>query len=82
MGGEFGAALIKAGFSHLLITGRSRRPVYLFIRNGEVILELIHRIAYRKGFGDLLVQGSYARKAFGDVSRDYLLAVSHMHPVG
>jgi aldehyde:ferredoxin oxidoreductase len=36
MGGEFGAELVKAGFSHLVITGRSRRPVYLLIRNGEI----------------------------------------------
>jgi aldehyde:ferredoxin oxidoreductase len=36
MGGEFGAELVKAGISHLVITGRGRRPVYLFIRNGEI----------------------------------------------
>ena len=36
MGGEFGAELVKAGLSHLVITGRSRRPVYLFIRNGDI----------------------------------------------
>jgi len=36
MGGDFGAELVKAGFSHLVITGRSRKPVYLLIRNGEI----------------------------------------------
>ncbi|MBW2411319.1 MAG: aldehyde ferredoxin oxidoreductase family protein, partial [Deltaproteobacteria bacterium] len=36
MGGEFGAELVKAGFSHLVITGRSPKPAYLFIRDGEV----------------------------------------------
>jgi aldehyde:ferredoxin oxidoreductase len=36
MGGEFGAELVKAGFSHLVITGRSPRPVYLLIRNGKI----------------------------------------------
>lgn len=36
MGGEFGAALVRAGFSHLVITGRSRGPVYLLIQNGAV----------------------------------------------
>jgi aldehyde:ferredoxin oxidoreductase len=36
MGGEFGAELVKAGFSHLVITGRSPQPAYLFIRNGEI----------------------------------------------
>ena len=36
MGGDFGAELIKAGLSHLVITGKSQRPVYLFIKNGEI----------------------------------------------
>ena len=36
MGGEFGSELVKAGFSHLVITGRSPKPVYLLIRNGEI----------------------------------------------
>lgn len=36
MGGDFGAELIKAGLSHLVITGKSKRPVYLFIKNGEI----------------------------------------------
>jgi len=36
MGGEFGAELVKAGFSHLVITGRSPRPAFLLIRNGEI----------------------------------------------
>ena len=36
MGGDFGAELVRAGFSHLVITGRSRRPVYLLIHNGEI----------------------------------------------
>lgn len=36
MGGEFGAELVKAGFSHLVITGKSPKPAYLFIRNGGI----------------------------------------------
>ena len=36
MGGDFGAELVKAGISHLVVTGKSQRPVYLLIRNGEV----------------------------------------------
>jgi aldehyde:ferredoxin oxidoreductase len=36
MGGEFGAELVKAGLSHLVITGKSKNPVYLLIRNGEI----------------------------------------------
>src|SRR4030042_2850556 len=36
VGGDFGAELVKAGFSHLVIKGKSQRPVYLMMRNGEI----------------------------------------------
>ena len=36
IGGDFGAELVQAGLSHLVITGKSRNPVYLFIKNGEI----------------------------------------------
>ena len=36
MGGDFGAELVKAGLSHLVIEGKSPKPVYLVIRNGEL----------------------------------------------
>jgi aldehyde:ferredoxin oxidoreductase len=36
MGGEFGAELVRAGFSHLVITGKSPNPVYLFMHDGKV----------------------------------------------
>ncbi len=36
VGGDFGAELVKTGFSHLVIKGKSLKPVYLLIRNGEV----------------------------------------------
>lgn len=36
MGGDFGAELVKTGFSHLMITGKSQKPIYLLINNGEV----------------------------------------------
>src|SRR4030042_1909350 len=36
MGGDFGAELVKTGFSHLVIKGKSQRPVYLMIRKGEI----------------------------------------------
>ncbi len=38
MGGDFGAELVKAGFSHLIITGKSRKPVYLLVQDGEIRL--------------------------------------------
>lgn len=44
MGGDFGAELVKAGFSHLVITGRSRRPVYLSIHNGEIQIRSAQRL--------------------------------------
>ena len=36
IGGDFGAELVKTGLSHLVIMGKSRGPIYLFINNGEV----------------------------------------------
>ena len=36
VGGYFGAELAGAGFSHLVITGKSDRPVYLYIENDAI----------------------------------------------
>ena len=36
MGGDFGAELRYTGFSHLMIVGKSKDPVYLWIKNGDV----------------------------------------------
>ncbi|MEW6667659.1 MAG: aldehyde ferredoxin oxidoreductase family protein [Thermodesulfobacteriota bacterium] len=38
MGGDFGAELVRAGLSHIAITGRSERPVYLLIRDSRIEL--------------------------------------------
>jgi len=45
--------------------------------DGETIIELLHRIAQRKGFGDILAEGPLAEKAFGEVSKDYLLNIKN-----
>jgi aldehyde:ferredoxin oxidoreductase len=44
MGGDFGAELVKAGLSHLVITGKSQRPVYLLIRDGEIEIRDAQRL--------------------------------------
>ena len=36
MGGDFGPELRYTGFSHLMIVGKSKDPVYLWIKNGDV----------------------------------------------
>src|SRR4030042_2191006 len=36
IGGDFGAELGQTGLGHLVVMGKSRSPVYLFINNGEV----------------------------------------------
>jgi aldehyde:ferredoxin oxidoreductase len=36
MGGEFGAEMVKTGLSHVVITGKSKQPVYLFIKDGKI----------------------------------------------
>jgi aldehyde:ferredoxin oxidoreductase len=45
--------------------------------DGEVILELLHRIARRKGFGNILAEGSLAGKVFGESSKGYLLNIKN-----
>jgi len=37
-GGAFGANLRYAGFEYIVVVGRSRRPVYLFLKNGKAEL--------------------------------------------
>ncbi len=43
--------------------------------NEESIIELIHQIANRKDFGNILAEGSYAKKILGEESKDYLLDI-------
>ncbi len=38
-GGQFPAALKKCGFDAIVITGKSEKPVYIFINNGEIELK-------------------------------------------
>ena len=45
--------------------------------NGETILELIHSIAQRKGFGNILAEGPFAKDIFGEASTEYLLSVKN-----
>ena len=45
--------------------------------DGEGILELLHQIARRKGFGNILAGGPLAGKIFGQASRDYLLNIKN-----
>ena len=44
MGGEFAAELVKAGFGHLVITGKSQHPVYLHVHNGRVEIKNAHAL--------------------------------------
>jgi len=38
MGGDFGAEMLKTGFSHLVILGKSKNPVYILIKDKEVTI--------------------------------------------
>lgn len=43
VGGHFGAELSGTGYSHLVITGKSDRPVYLYIENEKIhIMDAAH----------------------------------------
>ena len=39
MPGHFAPALKQAGFDNLVVSGRSERPVYLYLHNGKVELK-------------------------------------------
>ncbi|MBW2515049.1 MAG: hypothetical protein JRE21_10835, partial [Deltaproteobacteria bacterium] len=39
MGGYWGASLKRAGFDGLMVSGKAKRPVYLFISDGNVKIE-------------------------------------------
>lgn len=43
VGGYFPSELARAGFSQLIITGKSKKPVYLFINNGEITFKDAHK---------------------------------------
>ena len=59
------------------IIDKKRTGIPLDWGDGESVIELIHRIAHRKGFGDILAEGSLAKKAFGQASYDYLLEIKN-----
>jgi aldehyde:ferredoxin oxidoreductase len=46
--------------------------------DAEGIEKMIHRIARREGFGDILAEGSAARKRLGPVAADFLLQVKNL----
>jgi aldehyde:ferredoxin oxidoreductase len=45
--------------------------------DGESILQLLDQIALRKGFGNILAEGSFAKEIFGKDSEDYLLGIKN-----
>ncbi|MEJ2102760.1 MAG: aldehyde ferredoxin oxidoreductase C-terminal domain-containing protein, partial [Desulfobacterales bacterium] len=57
------------------IIDRKKTGIPLDWGNTTSILKIIDMIANRKGFGDILAEGSYARDTFGVSSRDYLLEI-------
>jgi aldehyde:ferredoxin oxidoreductase len=57
------------------ILDREKTGIPLEWGNGTSILKILDMIAHRKGFGDILAEGSFARDMLGISSRDYLLEV-------
>ena len=45
--------------------------------DGEAILQLLHQIAERKGFGNILAEGAFAKKILGEASKYYLLDIKN-----
>jgi len=59
------------------IIDREMTEISLNWGDGKSIVELIHRNAQRRGFGNILAEGSLAKKIFGEISKDYLLNVKN-----
>jgi aldehyde:ferredoxin oxidoreductase len=57
------------------ILDREKTGIPLEWGNGTSILKILDMIAHRKGFGDILAEGSFARDTLGISSRDYLLEI-------
>jgi aldehyde:ferredoxin oxidoreductase len=57
------------------ILDREKTGIPLEWGNGTSILKILEMIAHRKGFGDILAEGSFARDTLGTSSRDYLLEI-------
>ncbi len=62
LSGFFAAELRWAGFDHLVITGRARHPVYLFIHNGNIRIKDAEKIW---GMG-VFESGESIRKELGE----------------
>ena len=57
------------------IIGREKTGIPLEWGNGEAIIEILHMIAYRKGFGDILAEGFFAKETLGAASEEFLLQI-------
>jgi aldehyde:ferredoxin oxidoreductase len=64
--------LFQRGIIHEGLTGRP-----LPWGDGNTIVQLLHMISRREGFGDILAEGPCAKKVFGEASGDYLLGVKN-----
>jgi aldehyde:ferredoxin oxidoreductase len=59
------------------IIDQDRTGLPLVWGDGESVIECIHRIANRNDFGDVLAEGPFAKKIFGEASHEYLLEVKN-----
>jgi aldehyde:ferredoxin oxidoreductase len=65
--------LYQRGIIDRTVTGMS-----LEWGNGEALIELLRRIAYREGFGNILAEGSFAGPMLGKSSGEYLLEIKNL----
>jgi aldehyde:ferredoxin oxidoreductase len=61
MGGYWGASLKRAGFDGLMVSGKAKRPVYLFISDGNVTIEDAS-VIHLEGVGQV---AAYLRRTHG-----------------
>ncbi len=66
-------------FQRGLINKKNADGLELSWGNEDAMIEILHRIAYRKGFGDILAEGSVrAARAIGKGSEQYVMATKGM----
>ena len=59
-----------------ILTKKDTDGIDLVFGNGDAVLRMIERIAFRRGFGDLLAEGSWrAAKKIGQGSEKYVMTV-------
>jgi len=76
--GFFGARLRYAGYDVLIIQGKSDKPVYLYINDGQATIEDASKLMGKGTFGT----DQWLRKKYGEEEIDHHISVASIGPAG